>query len=30
MTCIFINGTILSAGEDGYLYVWDENKIVKK
>ena len=30
MTLIFVNETIISGGNDGYLYVWDFNKIVKQ
>jgi WD40 repeat protein len=29
MTLIFVNETIVSAGNDGFLYVWDMNRIVK-
>ena len=30
ITVIFVNETIITAGDDGYLYVWDNNKIIKK
>lgn len=30
MTLSFVNGIILTAGNDGYLYVWNDNVVVKK
>ena len=27
ITIIFVNETIITAGDNGYLYVWDDRKI---
>lgn len=30
LTVIFVQDAIITAGEDGFLYVWDDKKINKK
>ncbi len=30
MSVIFVNDVIVSAGDDGSLYVWNERRVVKK
>ena len=30
LSLIFVNETIITAGNDGFLYVWDNMKVVKK